>query len=344
MYCDFAAGLRQLSSRELLPKERRLPGAPSTERPAHWRGALPDSVNILFQAIVAGTWHHRSPGETRVRVDATALVTFYDPALTSLAGARRGIPRLLHQLANISHADVETKLAEVAHVLKRAKASSGVDWRAVARVVVERYAPRLAQLNDTLGTAHAFANASAQAAAVRGQLLTMLEPYMSEQDVPHIYSAGDVSWIGSAVARCASVFVGHVLDEVLTPQERLLRNAVQGTAGEICRRLGLMWADAYDIEVADLGVAARALEEWQMHTTQLMEWLDWTVWQTCRPACAPSVSFLLISSRYVLSPDNLQEFCYLATWPFMVEGDRWEDKTPRCIRNDKDVLQVPRIG
>jgi hypothetical protein len=41
----------------------------------------------IFEANRAGSWHNREPGETRLRLDLTGLIAFYDPILSSLVEA-----------------------------------------------------------------------------------------------------------------------------------------------------------------------------------------------------------------------------------------------------------------
>lgn len=273
---------------------------PSTEPavpPTGWRGTLPTANDAIFQAVFAGSWHHRAPGETRVVVDWHGAVTFYDPAVTSLIDARRGLPRTQHSLASISQGDIATKLKEVEDVVTRAGRGSGVNWGSIMRVVVERYSARLAMLNDTLAlesTAN-FANATSQAVAARAQLLVMLTPYFHTHDF-ETNSAN--AWLAPTVNRCARTRLSHIPTSRLAYQEKLILDAIQQTTQEICRRLALMWVDAFDMESPDEdeASAARAVEGWRRHTTELMEWLDWSTWQTCRPGCSVNVRFLCASA------------------------------------------------
>jgi hypothetical protein len=106
----------------------------------------------MFEAHVAGDWHDLAPGETRVKLDYTGLVTLYDPTLSSLVEARQGKDRLHHRLEGISAADTARVHAELQSVLTRKQGSNGrgVDWRSIARIVVERYADRLEYLRFLL--------------------------------------------------------------------------------------------------------------------------------------------------------------------------------------------------
>jgi hypothetical protein len=76
------------------------------------------------------------------------------------------------------------------------------------------------------------------------------------------------------------------------------------------------------------------LGEWKEDVTQLISWLDWSVWVKCRPAC------------------DFEEMCYLPTWPFGFPVDEppfqaqwdyaslwpdpkkgeWKRPQPKCIK------------
>jgi len=53
------------------------------------RGALPHGHSAWFEVINSGSWHNHAPGETRIRLDYSSLITLYDPVFTSLTEARR---------------------------------------------------------------------------------------------------------------------------------------------------------------------------------------------------------------------------------------------------------------
>ncbi|KAI0033093.1 hypothetical protein K488DRAFT_85248 [Vararia minispora EC-137] len=333
--CNISSGIEFTSSLDVLPKTPwtvHMPGVPNAEPwepPEGWHGELPNYVDVMVQGIVAGAWHHRNPGETRVRVDVSGLISFYDPALRSLISFRRGVPRRRHQLAGISSEDIKRKLEELKDVLTRETRGSGVDWRSIADVVIARYSARLEQLNYTLVQETAFQNASARAAAVRQQLLVVLTPYLTPRDIPHNQLSSNSSWISPAVTRCSSALVGNVPEAILTPQERVIRHAFLETTGEICRRLGLMWAEAYGIDNACPETVQSTLEGWRNHILELMEWLD------CSQIHVEAI--LIRASGYI------QEFCYLSTWPHVLVGDDQDDKMPRCVPSDRTAYKWPSL-
>jgi hypothetical protein len=302
MLCDFSDGLEVITLLNLLPKNvtrgvqppERTPGfprqpiPPKPDPPPGWRGSLQNGIDTYFQAHVAGSWHDHAPGETRVRLDYAGLITFYDATLSSLVEARHGKDRINYSLGGISAADTERVLAELGSVLTRERGSgSGIDWGSIVRLVIERYADRLEYLRALLSPVATFADATGQAAAARAQLLVMLVPYITVEDVPQRLPApSNASWAAPVMHRCATTQTSRIpLGEPLTPQEARIRAAVEGTLREICRRLTLMWLEFFDVERESETGAAKAIEIGRGHVDALMTWLDWSVWLRCESAC-----------------------------------------------------------
>jgi hypothetical protein len=106
MMCDFLNGTEIVSFLDLIPEIRTsmprhipgtpyplpLPGPPKLQ--SGWRGSPPTLYRSAFEAYLAGSWHDRAPGETRVHLDYAGLVTFYDTSLSNLVEARYGKDRL----------------------------------------------------------------------------------------------------------------------------------------------------------------------------------------------------------------------------------------------------------
>jgi hypothetical protein len=295
MYCDFSNGIELIEFLNLLPKlnPHRNPSVePDLDSPPGWNGTLPDIDTVFFQAIIAGSWHHRDPGEARIHIDYSGFVSFYDPTLSSLVSARYNVPRERHQLAGISPEDIKAKLQEISLVASRGPVGSGIDWRAITRVIIDRYGARLEQLNYTLQS-EPFESERARAAAARSQILVMLSPYLTVDDFSDTGIDGrktTTTWMAPIVHRCAHVFTSHIPSHLLTSQERLLRDSIEQTLHEICRQLGLIWLDAINIEGVDEKTATQSVLEWRRLVLGLMRWLDWYTWKLCKPGCAVGVS------------------------------------------------------
>ena len=270
------------------------PGPPNL--PSGWRGS-PLSMNRgSFEAFLAGSWHDRAPGETRVKPDYSGLVTFYDTSLSSLVEARHGKDRLHLRLEGISALDSERVRAELQTVLKRGKdRGSGLDWGSITRVVIERYAGRLEYLRFLLSPNTSITDARERAGIARTQLLVMLAPYITTADVPErLPASADLAWVAPIALRCATTQTSHIPLGMLTPQEARIYAAVENTLHEICRRLVLVWVEFFDVEGADEAGATEATEVARGHIEELMTWLDWSVWVRCEPGCSLGVRHSLL--------------------------------------------------
>ncbi|KAA1475772.1 hypothetical protein DENSPDRAFT_784008 [Dentipellis sp. KUC8613] len=355
MLCDFSDGMDVVSLLNLVPIHqpwpRRRPGedphdsglhglkpprgpmppppgeGPDPRRPPHfpekpppppegWRGSLPDSDAQMFEALHAGAWHDRAPGETRVHIDYSGFVTFYDDTLSSLVAARRGKTHLQHRLEDISEHDLGRVIDELEEVLARntSVAGSRVDWGSITRVIIEHHGTRLEIMKHLLETDE-FHNATKQAGMVRAQLLIALAPYIGVDAVPAPGTSptANTSWAAPIMHYCSKTQTSLIRDELLTKQERRIRDAVDGTLHEICRVLTKMWVGAFAIEEAGENEVQNALQDWRELLGGLMAWLDWSDWTRCNPGCGPD------------------SICYIPTWPFYLDKDP-NNMTPRCIR------------
>jgi len=92
------------------------------------------------------------PGETRIMLDFSGLVSFYDTALVpSLVPRRVGLERWDHRGGGISSEDIERVQDRLAQALVRPPVpTSGIDWKTVLRMVVDRYASRLEMMQHLL--------------------------------------------------------------------------------------------------------------------------------------------------------------------------------------------------
>ena len=304
MICDVLDAMEVVTFLNLLPKNqtnlpRRFPPRPlppPTKPPSGWHGSLPNAHRTFSEAYLAGGWHDHAPGETRVHLDYTGLVTFYDTSLSSLVEARYGKDRLHLRLEGISVLDSERVRAEIQAVLTREQGrGSGIDWGSIARIVMERYAGRLEHLRFLLSPdAATFEDALERAAVARSQLLVMLMPYITTADVPkQLPPSVNLSWAEPIAQRCAMTQTSHILLSILTPQEAQIHAAVENTLHEICRRLVLVWVEFFDVEAADEAGATEATAVARGHIEELMDWLGWSVWIRCEPGCSLGVRRLI---------------------------------------------------
>ncbi|KAJ7243821.1 hypothetical protein B0H12DRAFT_1130158 [Mycena haematopus] len=336
MLCDFSQGVEVVSadylaawwSRHITTPFQRLT-APSTSDGPH--GRLVGEM-LGFEVIHAGSWHNEYPGDTRVKLDLTGFISFYDASLApSLVSTRQGQERWDHRAAGISTTDLVVVKARLHEALARwpDNTGSGIDWQTLYRVIVDRYADRLETLAHLLNTTTPD-TVHERARIIQAQLRIMLTPYILYTARPILGdSVADDAWALPVWKNCATKHTAYIHASTalqrMTASERLLLRALDDTNREICRVVVRMWVagvhaglDAFiSVESSDME-PLRTVQGWREETDGLMSWLDWAVWVKCRPAC------------------GAEEICYLPTWPFFwrngKEDERWYRPQPRCIR------------
>ncbi|KAG9106035.1 hypothetical protein FRC07_009014, partial [Ceratobasidium sp. 392] len=225
MLCDFASSLELVSSVHILPTDNASPHPPDEPRPSHWKGALLPGEARDFEVFQAAAWHGRSPGETRVRLDAARLVSIYDPALLSGAIARRGVEKVLHRGFDLNAEDVRTWQGWIARIARPdAPETSGVDWQALAKVIVDRYGGRLEYMRSLLQPGRVFTNTTA-VEAVRAQLMLVLLTDLTSADIPD-NSQHSYKWAEPIVTHCSTFLLSHLPFAKFTREEYALFNAI----------------------------------------------------------------------------------------------------------------------
>ncbi|KZT69221.1 hypothetical protein DAEQUDRAFT_268672 [Daedalea quercina L-15889] len=283
MYCDFSQGLALVSSLD-------------TPSDAHL-------VPPLMEVRHAGSRHNAFPGESRVQVDPTTLISFFDPALASLTASRQGLSRMQYRVTHISKEDMARVRADITEVMSRdSREKSGVDWLTLARVIQERFGDRLLYIQHLLHRARVVADVSPRGqvhaqlqsitATVQKQIIISLSPYMPRE------GTGEPAWFAAIAYGCATSFTGRLPDTRFTKQERLLLYAVDEVLHEICRIYTEAWRDAFGLEVATTesnlheNITSPLLDKWRVQFDALIEWLDWPSWLKCDPACNVDVGIL----------------------------------------------------
>ena len=127
MICDFNSGIELVSNSEsgwgripgkgfgtisMGPSNRALrlqppPHHPAPQLPPGWRGSARSSLSTYFEVLNSGMRHNLSPGETRIKIDYSRVVSFFDPAFSSLVEARTGKDREEFRLDEISEVYTE---------------------------------------------------------------------------------------------------------------------------------------------------------------------------------------------------------------------------------------------
>ncbi|KAJ7730849.1 hypothetical protein DFH07DRAFT_848133 [Mycena maculata] len=289
MICNFTDGV-EITTLSRLQDEPRFP-------------------DYAYSFAHSSEWHDAYPGETRIQLDLTHLISLYDVALApSLISHRVGRDRRAHRVFGIDKRDTEAVIARV-RAMSWSPSQSGIDWRTLFQAIRDRYATRLEVLQSTL-------NATDEDDAARrafGSLLTTLMPYRLHSAVPPPVGSGN-AWAAPVFRLCAEThtsFIGS-RESTLTASEKLLLNAARETSREICRTLVGMWA-AGALELrSSAKIPGSLVAKWKSEVGRLMDWLGWSVWVKCRPACAS------------------EESCHLPGAPFSME--KWNVTEPLCVR------------
>ena len=279
------------------PPSRMPPGfppiyPPDQPVPPGWHGPLRSVQSTEMEVIQAAFWNAFYPGEARVKLDYSRMISFYDPLFESLVESRRGQPsRNHHRLTEISSEDQRLAKLLLEDDLKRVgTASSGVDWSMLLRTVTDRYAERLYQLRLSLSPVHSDVSKPLRTSRVREQVLVMLTPYIHVDDVPLSQQGErDTSWVSAIRDRCAATLMKGVRDTRLVRSEKMIKQATERVLWRICTTLTAIWANAISsLELAEVEQRV-LLGSWYDEVDSLMKWLDWPVWHVCRPACPDEV-------------------------------------------------------
>ncbi|KAG1821195.1 uncharacterized protein BJ212DRAFT_1338202 [Suillus subaureus] len=320
MLCDFTAGVEVVSFVHIaLPRDDR---------------SFPLSTSVdpnTCQSSTCGLWHNRYPGDSRIVLDLTGLISLYDTALApSLISARAGFGRLDHRVFGISSDDISRVMRKLIKVVTRPHpVGSGIDWKTLLHVIVDRYADRLELtrylLNVTLSDPQELLE---RAKLVQFQLRVMLTPYLLHSTaIPNTGTLGIYlsQWASPIFSLCVTTHTSQItnLKPLMTSSELLLLKAVEDTTREICRITIKMWAvgvmsgfdTLFPIELNGELDVTQIMNDWRQDIGKLMSWLDWSVWIKCRPACGP------------------EEMCYLSTWPINAPRPERPLLSPRNSQN-----------
>jgi hypothetical protein len=279
----------------------------------------PFVVSGAFEVIHSGSWHNRYPGDRRIKLDLTRLISFYDTSLVpSLIAKRFNLERWDHRLLGIAPEDVAAVMDRLTEAyVAPPPAGSGVDWDTLFKVVVDRYADRLEMVRYVLNGTSSSSSDDDDALVTAKNAIThfrvMLAPYILRAVVP----VPDTAWAAPVYNFCATSHTGNIRRSAragtFTAAERLLLGAVEETNREICRVVVRLWAEGVSaglddalpvpvpVEAAPDVDAPALVRKWKAAIDDLMAWLDWSVWIKCRPGC----SFEVCPSSMYLRSDEL---------------------------------------
>lgn len=324
MLCDFTAGVQTASFVSLAPARGGPPKwNPPPQDDAHPKPSSPHPPTrspmfyaTLYRVMESGSWHNHFPGDIRIVLDYSRLISFYDTAtFPSLQTPRFGQKRLEHRLDKISKDDAKVLQARLKEaLLETAEGSgSGVNWKGLMKVVTNRYAERLEVLQYILNSTASSTSrldADINIKKAHRHIRSMLVPYTLYSAVPP--ERGDAlrtdsqSWAAPVFELCATMHTSYMdsaaFANLMTPSESVILDSVKGVTKEICRVLVGMWAEGMEYGLSDPEVdtyqslqgessqnSQELITRWSTKVANLMGWLDWSHWLRCRPACSYEV-------------------------------------------------------
>lgn len=355
MLCDFTAGLEEVSFLNLASELEGPKVNPDEDDMYKGRGdpVQPNQPTILkaSSAIESGLRHGSSSPystpETRVHLDLTRLISFYDidlfpslvegrarvnskpkesngtmyanPLQQGLRGTQlvRGRWRV-GPVGGMSKEDRDLLMERLDEVLQvdqsRKPGSHTIDWASHFRQVKDHYAERLEVLHYILSESSNGDHNSPHKTLVNAHMYieNILTPYILYGVRPPSSSpAFNHSWATPILEQCSNHYVPPLSSD-MTASERLLISGLRGTTREICRVLVELWATGVEVGISQKGSPKELLEKYVKDLTGLTSWLDWsTLWIRCNtsPSFPPS-SFISLDGC------SFEETCYLPTWPF----------------------------
>ncbi|KAG1870659.1 hypothetical protein DFJ58DRAFT_852411 [Suillus subalutaceus] len=322
MLCDFTAGIEVVSFVHItLPRDdRSFPHSTSLD---------PNTLIRTYEVLHVGLWHNRYPGDSRIVLDLTGLISLYDTALApSLISVRAGLGRPNHRVLGISSDDISRVMRKLIEVITRPQpAGSGIDWKTLIHVIVDRYADRLELTQYLLNVS----SSDPQELLERAKL--------AQTQLPCYAHAISITFHRHPKGRhFRHIFIAITkLKPLMTSSELLLLKAVEDTTREICRVTTKMWAvgvmsgldTLFPIELNGGLNVAQIMDDWRQDIQKLMSWLDWSVWIKCRPACGP------------------EEMCYLSTWPVNARrpgGPLLSPRNSQSLTNSPEEYVADRVG
>ena len=223
--------------------------------------------------------------------------------MPSLVAMRAGQERWDHSAQNISNEDISAVKSRLeAALIRPSGLSSGIDWRTLFQLIVDRFAGRLELTSHLLNSSTTDPDEIVNLAKhTQSQFRLMLTPYLLFSATPADPSdKGDTSWTIPIYRLCATTYTGFMESRLdsMTDSEKSLLRATRGTTREICRVVTKMWAAGVYAgidpllntkDTPDIVEVTKVRSRWTEDLNRLMAWLDWHVWVKCNPGCRPEV-------------------------------------------------------
>lgn len=383
LICDYsAAQVKELFVTNITVPGNRpenpplLPQDPNRQPPLGFGNVFSEQGS--YEWLRSATWHYGQhgqggPPESRVKLDVCRMVSFYDPALTSLAsshhggivgnqsfqngwGLRRG-----HRLHDINKTDVgtvRTWLREITSSTSEDAGCSGFNWQALFTVIQAQHGTRAKEMKSALEWKHDTKNeAEAIVTKIHELSHAILAPYLEYQVSDRDSS---VTSKEQTISRCASVYTTLLNPTRLARAEVLFYHSTNSVMEKLCTWEWDMfeWSEKHTTnyfghqgEPSDLPSISKEIKEKSKLAAEVLEWIGWDTWSQCDRQCALNVSpapiLLLSHARTIDANKQPQELCTIPTWPVVYapglpQGGIYAGSNPKLVENEMMEFWRPK--
>ncbi|KAJ4307379.1 hypothetical protein N0V84_012778, partial [Fusarium piperis] len=266
-----------------------------------------------WEWLRSASWHYGHYGDggsplSRVKLDLCRMVSFYDPALTSLAGSHHGGItgnqtfengwglRRGHRLLDIDESDVKmvrSWLREIVRSTSKTSECSGIDWQALFQVVEAQHGTRAKEIADALDWNYDTLDEAKNIITKIHELThAILVPYLE-------YRVSDpdssVTPKEQTISRCSSVYTALADPDRLSRSELVIYESINSVMAKICHwEWDLFeWSERrttnhleHRQQPANLSGLQKEIDTYTKHTADLLKWIGWDKWSRCDRQCA----------------------------------------------------------
>lgn len=317
LVCDFdASRVRELFVTDnSVPNpeagNKSMPRDPNRQPPRGYGNVFAEQGS--FEWLRSATWHYGGygdggPPERRIKLDLCKMVSFYDPALLSLADAHHGGIvgnqtyengwglRRGHRLLGIEEDDVHLVRAWLKDMTSPSSGTScsEVDWHAVFTAIRAQHETRAREIAAVFEWNH---GTEEEQKAILTRVHELSHAVLSAY-IEYSFTTSKER----AIARCSSVYTMLLAPSTLGRSERLLYYTVETVLKKVCSwEWDLFeWSEGHTsnylghkTETTPKDTISDEIDEHRRQTAEVLTWIGWDMWTQCERQCGPSVSLRL---------------------------------------------------
>lgn len=294
-------------------KNHSLPQDPNRQPPKGYGNVFSNQGS--FEWLRSATWHYDT-AEWRVKPDLCRMISFYDPALTSLLDSHHGVIagnvsfmngwglRRGHRLFSIDTNDVQLVRTWLRDFPSKPDLCSGIDWVAIVSTIRAQHGSRARELMATFNWKVRTGD-QARAIVTKIHELThaILVSYLQYRPDPDSPQGPREL----ALDRCKSVYTALADPEKLARSELLIYHSINAVMEKLCDWEWELFEWSENRTTAYLGVQdtpghlpthglapdmqllEKEISHYHKRTTDTMTWIGWDTWNQCDDHCKVEV-------------------------------------------------------